>query len=300
MLKTIELKNIKPNPFNARSDYAEKPINELAKEIEKSGFWGAALRGRNNNGKVELCFGHRRLAALKKLGHKEVQIEIVDLSDEEMAMQGLAENLQREGLNDMEKAAGIKCLVEQLAAKGMSKDAGYEKVATMLGYESTAWIKALAGITEYTAPVKKLISEKKVSAKVAIRAHGFGGDEMVKTAAQEQLSLHTITKLSQSLQNIPDENVREKIRAKVITGDITDPREIDKKAEPLLRAKSKKGEPPPDLLIVIARWTASIKEWRKALREVVPYRDYLDTSPRIAKEFRAEVSGLIAELEKLL
>jgi len=32
MLKTIELKNIQSNPFNARSDYAEEPIKELAKE----------------------------------------------------------------------------------------------------------------------------------------------------------------------------------------------------------------------------------------------------------------------------
>ena len=46
MLKTVELKNIKPNPFNARLEYEEKPINELAKEIEKSGFWTGSLRGR--------------------------------------------------------------------------------------------------------------------------------------------------------------------------------------------------------------------------------------------------------------
>jgi len=46
MLKTVELKNIKPNPFNARLEYEEKPINELAKEIEKLGFWTGSLRGR--------------------------------------------------------------------------------------------------------------------------------------------------------------------------------------------------------------------------------------------------------------
>ena len=111
MIKTIELKNIKPNPFNARVDYDEKPINDLAKEIDKVGFWAGALRGRMQNGKIELCFGHRRLAALKKLGRKEVQIDVVELSDEDMAMQGLAENLQRQGLNDMEKAEGVKQLV---------------------------------------------------------------------------------------------------------------------------------------------------------------------------------------------
>ena len=86
----------------------------------------------------------------------------------------------------------------------------------------------------------------------------------------------------------------------MIAGEITDPKEIEKKAEPMLRAKAEKGKPPPDLLIVIVRWTDSIEEWRKALREVIPYRDYLDTSPKVTREFREEVRGLISDLEKLL
>lgn len=299
MITTIELKNIRPNPFNARTDYDEKPINELAKEIDKVGFWAGALRGRMQDGKVQLCFGHRRLAALKKLGRKEVQVDVVDLSDEEMAEQGLIENLQRQGLNDMEKAQGIKRLV-QFYSKGSNKETAYEKIALMLGYEGTSWIKALSGMTDYSAPVKKLISERKITARVAIEAYQFGGDEMVKTAAKEEIPLHKLTKLSQAIKEIPDPKIKEKLKAKVIAGEITDPKEIGKKAEPMLHAKAEKGKPPPDLIVVIARWTDSIKDWRKALREVIPYRDYLDTSPRITGQFREEVNGLIAELEKLL
>jgi ParB-like chromosome segregation protein Spo0J len=224
----------------------------------------------------------------------------VDLTDEEMALQGLAENLQRQGLNDMEKAEGIKRLVELISKDGAPKEEAYEEIKTMLGLKDTGWLKTFTGITEYTAPVKKLISERKIAARTAITAHGLGGDEMVKRAAKDELSHHDIVALSKSLNKIPDEKVKEKIKAKIIAGEITDPKEIEKKAEPMLRAKQEKGKPPPDLLIVIARWTRSIEDWRKNLKEVIPYRDYLDTAPAVAKEFREEVRGLIKDLEKLL
>jgi len=300
MLKTIDVKNIKSNPFNARVDYADEPIKELAKEIKESGFWAGSLRGRLVNGKVELCFGHRRLAALKKLGYKEIPIDIADLTDNEMAMQGLAENLQRQGLNDIEKAEGIKHLVQELnATQGWSKEKCFEKVATMLGL-SVVWLEQLVGITYYSEPAKKLIAEKKIAGKTAIAAHIIGGDEMIKTAAKNRLPLHTLSKINQSLKKIPDENVKKKIKQQVISGKIITPEDIEKKAEPMLHAKAEKGKPPPDLIIVIARWTDSIKDWRKALREVIPYRDYLDTSPKIAGEFRSEIKGLVGDLEKLL
>jgi ParB family chromosome partitioning protein len=300
MLKNIKLRNIKPNPFNARSDYEDEPIKELAKEIKESGFWASALRGRAVNGQVELCFGHRRLAALKKLGYQEVQVDVVDLTDNEMAMQGLAENLQRQGLNDMDKAEGIKHLVQQLAAtQGWSKEKILEKVAVMLGV-SVGWIEQLIGITYYNNSAKKLIAEKKIAAKTAIVAHGLGGDEMIKTAAEKHLPLHTLTKINQSLKKIPDEKIKEKIKQQVISGKISTPEDVEKKAEPLLHAKAKKNEPPPDLMIVISHWTIAIKDWRKALREVIPYRAYFNKTPKIAAEFVEQVRGLIEELEKFL
>lgn len=300
MIEIIKLKNIKPNPFNARTDYKEEPIKELAKEIDAVGFWSTALRGRLNDGKVELCFGHRRLEALKRLHRAEVAVDIVELSDEQMMEQGLIENLQRQGLNDLEKAEGIRRLVEFKSQQGMSKEAAYRELANKLGYKEPGSVKNLTEITESTASVKNLVAERKISAKAAIAAERLGGPEMVKTAAREELSQHAIEKLSQALENIPDEKVKKKIKAKVIVGEITTPKEIEKKAEPMLHAKREKGKPPPDLLIVVARWTHSIRDWRKALKEVIPYRNYLDTNPRIAKEFREEVQNLIEQLQKLL
>src|SRR5262245_11802581 len=112
MLKTIALKDIPPNRFNIRQDYNPEATNELAEELEDVGLWVGSLRERMHNGRVELCFGHRRWMALKKLHQDVVTIDILDLTDEQMMEQGLIENLQRQGLNDMEKAEGIRQLVD--------------------------------------------------------------------------------------------------------------------------------------------------------------------------------------------
>src|SRR5215471_11552088 len=95
MLKTIYVNKILPNLFNVCTTYDEDSIKEIADEIEVTGFWNGSLRGRMKGDKVELCFGHRRLMALKKLKVPVVQVDIVALNDDEMAIQGLTENLQR-------------------------------------------------------------------------------------------------------------------------------------------------------------------------------------------------------------
>src|SRR4030095_13734659 len=165
MLQTVEVKKIVSNPFNARTSYDEQSIKELADEIKESGFWSGSLRGREKNGKVELCFGHRRLAALKLLRIPKVEVDIQSLSDDEMAMQGLAENLQRRGLNEIDKVDGIKRLAERFTQ---------EQIAKMLGYESRDIIEKFIEIANFPEPVKKLIAQGRISGRAASVAMQFG------------------------------------------------------------------------------------------------------------------------------
>src|SRR4030095_2741064 len=317
MLQTIALKNIIYNPFNARLDYAEKPIKELAEEIKEIGFWPGSLRGRRKNGKIELCFGHRRLEALRLLGTKEIEIDIVDLDDDQMAMQALVENLQRQGLNDMEKAEGIDRVVEGFLTKGFSNQKAFDKVAALLGYAHTSYVRALAAITGYSAETKKLIRERKISGRAAIAAHNLGegedgkgrygegkgrgrGNEMIKTGAREGLSQHAIEKIGQSIRAITDEQVREKIRDQVIAGKITDPKEVQKKADSMLRTKKEKEEGPPDMMVVVAMWKHDLKDWSKEIEAMLPYKQFMNNAPTIAEEFRKEARKFISKLETLI
>lgn len=60
LIMKVRVNNIKPNPFQVRASYNKESLRALAEEIESEGLWFGALRGRPRNGKVELCFGHRR------------------------------------------------------------------------------------------------------------------------------------------------------------------------------------------------------------------------------------------------
>ena len=57
-----------------------------------------------DNNRYESVFGHRRFLAAKKLGWKTIRAEIVEATNEDVLMQSLVENFEREGISDYEKA----------------------------------------------------------------------------------------------------------------------------------------------------------------------------------------------------
>src|SRR5262245_15879272 len=115
MVETVSIKDIVPSPYQLRQQMNPQTISELAAEIKNVGLWSGALRGRRlEDGKIQLCFGHRRLEAIKSLKWKTVDVEILSLTDIQMIQQGLVENLQRDGLTDFERAKGILLLQQMI------------------------------------------------------------------------------------------------------------------------------------------------------------------------------------------
>jgi ParB family chromosome partitioning protein len=296
MMKTVHVKDIKPNPFQVRTTYSQESIDQLADEIKTTGLWTGALRGRAVNGSVELCFGHRRLAAIKKLGWKTVEVEIADLDDQQMAAQSLIENLQREGLNDVDKADGIRQLVDLLSTNG-SVSGTHRQVAEMLGFSESS-IQQWLQLSEFNRREKNLIRKGKIAGKTALEANRIGGAAMVQVAADQGLTRDHLQRLNKELKDIPDDKIRAQVTKSVIAGKATTPEKVQQKARQL-KARTQKEEP-PDLLLIITNWTGFIREWTTQLQEVQPYIEYIDKVPRIADKFRASVRALISALEKLL
>src|SRR6185436_4006754 len=107
MKVVVPIKDILPNPYQARKTMDREAIRNLAEEIKASGLWPGSLRGRMKGSHVELCYGHRRLAALKHLGWDKVEVEVDELTDEIKAPFALVETERVEmGLEveDVEKA----------------------------------------------------------------------------------------------------------------------------------------------------------------------------------------------------
>jgi ParB/RepB/Spo0J family partition protein len=92
----IKLGEIGINPFRDYSIYplSEEKIEALIKSIKENGFWTNISGRQKENGRVEISFGHHRLAALKRIygDDHEIVMIISDLSDSEMIKRMSSEN----------------------------------------------------------------------------------------------------------------------------------------------------------------------------------------------------------------
>jgi ParB family chromosome partitioning protein len=292
-VENVNISAIKPNPFQVRQSIDLARIRELADEIRETGFWPGGLRARHVNGHYELVFGHRRLEALKLLGRKSVELEIVNLDDTAMASQSMVENLQREGLTEVEKANGIKRLIDRFGGPTNVK-----KVAALLGYP-TATIDSFIRIAELDEETKQDAHTARMARSHIDEARSIAGADFVRVAAKQKLTSTTVKGIHGELAKLKPAP-RKKIVEQLKTGKLTTADQVKRAARKITAASIKKSRIPPDLHDVLMDWVTDIKQWRKQLRAVERYREYIDTEPIVAELFRTEVAGLIDDLKRLL
>lgn len=119
--------DLRTSPFQPRKHIAEAELKELAASIGKSGVLQPIL-ARRVAGQLEIVAGERRWRAAQLAGLAQVPVLVRAVSDQESAVFGLVENLQREDLNAMEKAHGFRLLMTQLGGT-------QEQVAAQVGLE---------------------------------------------------------------------------------------------------------------------------------------------------------------------
>jgi len=107
--KLIPIDEIVPNPNQPRRRFSEEELKELAESIKEFGVLQPIIV-REKDGKYEIVAGERRWRAAKMAGLSRIPAVVKEVSDEEMMILSLVENLQREDLNPVERARAIKIL----------------------------------------------------------------------------------------------------------------------------------------------------------------------------------------------
>lgn len=311
MIRKVKVKEIRPNPFQARKSQDPDSIKSLAEEIGKVGLWPGALRGRENDGHIELCFGHRRLDAVKSLGWKEVDIDLVKLTDEEMSLQALIENLQREGLNDADRGDGIATYIKLRTESGnFTAVKVKEEIGSLLGL-SPGRISQLLTIAGWDEEMKAPIRQQQIAGKSALAAKQIvGGDaglarKAVAAVAKKGLGFRAMEAIQSEFAALPertdeDKAVKQKVRERFARGEISTPDEVVTKARQIKAQSIRKERVPPDLIDVMRGWTERAHQWTKQLEEVMPYMDYVDQEPVVAQRWRTAVAKLIEKLQKFV
>jgi ParB family transcriptional regulator, chromosome partitioning protein len=109
----IPIHQIDPNPRQPRRSFDEAGLAELAASIKSNGLI-QPLTVKPVGDRFELIAGERRLRASKLASLTEVPAFIRQASELEQAQMALVENIQREDLNPIDRAAGYRVLVSEL------------------------------------------------------------------------------------------------------------------------------------------------------------------------------------------
>lgn len=187
----LKIMDIEPNRDQPRKIFDEDALAELADSIAKHGVIQPLLVRPMPDGSYQLVAGERRWRASRMAGLTEVPVVIKELSDDEAMALALIENLQREDLNAIEEAQGIKALMDTLS---LTQDEAAERV----GKSRPAVANALR-LLKLPDSVIELVSDGKLSPGHARALLGFKDEQdIIETAdliIEKGLTVRDVEKL---------------------------------------------------------------------------------------------------------
>jgi ParB family chromosome partitioning protein len=129
IMARILMDQIRPNPFQPRTEFDAEALAELTRSIVEKGVI-QPVTVRRVEGGFQLVTGERRLRAAQNAGLSEIPAYVIAVdSDEEMLELALIENIQRETLNPIEIAHAYKRLIDEchLTQEEVSEKVGKDR-----------------------------------------------------------------------------------------------------------------------------------------------------------------------------
>ena len=135
-IETLPLREIEPDPGQPRKTFDDEMLAELSASIAEHGLLQPiAVRPKPSGGYL-IVAGERRWRASRMAGLTEVPVIVKDVTDEQAMELALVENLQREDLDPVEEAVGIRELMTRC-------DLTQEQAARKLGKSRSALANSL-------------------------------------------------------------------------------------------------------------------------------------------------------------
>lgn len=148
----LALEHIQPGRYQPRTRMDEGSLYELAESIKSQGVMQPILVrpvGDPAAQQYEIIAGERRFRAARLAGLAEVPVLVKPVPDEAAAVMALIENIQREDLNPLEEAQGLRRLVDEF---GLT----HEQAAQAVGRSRSA-ASNLLRLLNLAEPVRKLL-----------------------------------------------------------------------------------------------------------------------------------------------
>ena len=180
-LMMLKVSQLRPGKYQPRSYMDETALRTLADSILAQGIMQPILvrllrAGQADDDYYEIIAGERRWRASQMAGLEEVPVLVREIADESALAMALIENIQRENLNPLEEAQGIKRLIEEFSMT-------HEKAADAVGRSRVA-VSNLLRLLTLSEPVQEMLLTGKLDMGHARALIGLGGAQQVMLAEQ--------------------------------------------------------------------------------------------------------------------
>jgi len=149
---TLPVSRMRAGKYQPRTRMDEGALGELAESIRTQGVMQPILvrpLGDEHPGHYEIIAGERRFRAAQLAGLKEVPVLVREVADENAAVMALIENIQREDLNPLEEAQGVRRLLDEF---GLT----HEQAAQAIGRSRSATSNLLR-LLNLASPVQTML-----------------------------------------------------------------------------------------------------------------------------------------------
>ncbi|MBR3503444.1 MAG: ParB/RepB/Spo0J family partition protein [Clostridia bacterium] len=194
---SLRLSDIDPNRDQPRKRFDEEAMNELAASIRSMGVIQPILVYRSGR-RYTIIAGERRWRAARQAGLDEIPAIVRDWDEVKRLEAALIENLQRDDLNPVEEAMGVRGLMEQC---GLTQEAAAER----LGKSRPALANLLRLLT-LPEPILDMLREGTLSAghaRALVTAPAGKQLRLAQTAAAQGWSVRQLERACKQLEAAP-------------------------------------------------------------------------------------------------
>ncbi len=193
-LTTLPVSSIRPGKYQPRSHMDETALAELAASIRSQGLIQPIVVREIGLGDYELIAGERRWRASQLAGLTDIPAVVRSVADQSALAMGLIENIQRQQLDPLEEAKGIKRLIEEF---GLT----HEAAADALGRSRSA-ISNLLRLLALPAPLQTMLHEGQLEmghARALLPLPVLQQMALAQAVVAEQLSVREVEQRVQAL-----------------------------------------------------------------------------------------------------
>jgi ParB family chromosome partitioning protein len=197
-MREIAVASLQPGRYQPRTRMDDASLAQLADSVRARGVIQPIVVRPVDGGQYEILAGERRWRAARMAGLERIPAVVREVPDEAALGIGLIENIQREDLNPIEEANGLKRLIDEFKLT-------HDEVAQAIG-RSRAGVTNLLRLLELAAAVQEMVQDGRIDmghARALVALPKARQVELAQRIAQQGLSVREAERLVQAASSAP-------------------------------------------------------------------------------------------------